>query len=242
MVDQFTLIAGSPFVCNGWPVYPPRLGDIRDIGYEAYQNHLNILMVSVQEICTALNLSLTEGLAQSGAIQLISYIPDLRVSLIGSLRFFLRKEVCYRDDVGYFVDEGQRVYLSLAEIYAIRKVILSFCNIKDDVDQAPVSFKNERARRTYEKIQKCKAAKRQKYASAQYNAAMELPNLIGAVAAYSPSYNLLNIWGLTIYQFYDQFARLDGKVQLEVISQRWAAWGKDKFDLAVWRTPIARSE
>jgi hypothetical protein len=63
---------------------------------------------------------------------------------------------------------------------------------------------------------------------------MELPNLVAAVSAKHNSYNLFNIWGLTVYQLYDQFARIDIGVQLDIYGTRWAAWGQDAFDTGIW--------
>lgn len=40
-----------------------------------------------------------------------------------------------------------------------------------------------------------------------HNKDMELPNLVTAVAVQSNSINFINIWDLTIYQFYEQFKK-----------------------------------
>lgn len=112
--------------------------------------------------------------------------------------------------------------------------ILQLCCVEDTVTP-PKKFRNEKARKIYELIQSRKAeqAKNTKKVRKE-NPDTALPNLISAFCAFSPSYNLTNVWGLTIYQFYDQYHRLDSKIQLDVFGLRWAAWGKKDFDFSLW--------
>ena len=100
-------------------------------------------------------------------------------------------------------------------------------------------FASEKARRIWEKCQKGKAQMRK---ASKQDINMELPNLIGAVAARSGGYTLLNIWDLTVYQLYDQFTRTNVNVQMDIYASRWAAWGKDDFDVAMWFKNISKKE
>ena len=232
-VDNYALMSGAPIRHGEFIVYPPTLADIRDVGYENYQSYISLFLLSQSDIFSLIGVPEAEQTLQSfSPIQLITIIPDLRATLLRSLRFFLHQEVCYTDALGFFLDLNSRVYLSLNQILDLRAVILKLCCIEDKTIQETVSFQSERARKTYEKIQKHKSKKKQN--SRVNDADMELSNLVGAVAAYSPTYNLLNIWGLTVFQFYDQFERLSGKIQLDVIGQKWAAWGTEDFDFSVW--------
>ena len=63
-------------------------------------------------------------------------------------------------------------------------------------------FASEKARRIWEKCQKGKAQMRK---ASKQDINMELPNLIGAVAARSGGYTLLNIWDLSVYLLYVHF-------------------------------------
>lgn len=240
VVDQFTLISGAPCQCGDFVVYPPTLEMIRDIGYDNYRSYVSLFLLSQRDIFAMLDIGDDAGvLKELSPIQLITVIPDLRVTLLCSLRFFLRQEIFYTKDLGFFLDEVKQQQIPLSAIMDIRRVILAFCKVEDDTIQEPITFRNERARLTYEKAQKHKAQKKQK--AAPSNTDMELHNLIGAVAAFSQVYNLLNIWGLTVYQFYDQFERLSSKRQLDVIGQKWAAWGTDDFDFSLWFKSTSKS-
>lgn len=238
-VDYLSLISGRPYCVDNIYVYPPRLEEISQVGYSTYESFLSIFFLSAVDIGRIIGLEDGQLPSSITSIQLITRIPELRAALLRALSFFLHADVLYADDVGYCIQRDDNVeYLSLDQIRDIRSVILQFCNIQDDTETAPVKFKNARAKEIYEKIQRKKAEKQKASATSSESLSMTLPNLISAVAAYSPTYNYLNIWQLTVYQFYDQFARLNDDLQLKVFGQRWAAWGTDNFDFSVWYRPL----
>lgn len=237
MIDKFTLISGEPYKLDDVVVYPPTLRDIRAVSYERYQLMLSILLMTKEDILKLIGAEEAREKIEFDVLQLITLIPEFRSALLQALSFFLRQEVRYSDDVGYFVNDESTI--SLERIWEIRKAIVEFCHVEDPNEDQNVTFYNEKAKKVWEKIQKRKAAqKKQKQAN---DRGTDLANLIGAVCAYSNTYNLLNIWDLTIYQFYDQFARLDTKIQMGVYGQRWAAWGKDDFDFSLWRRALDNS-
>lgn len=242
-VDYMTLISGVPFQTCGVLVYPPTLRDIQNIGYDIYESFLSIFFLSLSDLMKGLGVNAADIPKTTTSMQVITKIPDLRAALLRSLRFFLHSDIRYADDVGYFITSGdQQLYLTLNDIKEIRGVILQLCNLQDDMEPTPVTFKNAKAQQIYEKIQAKKAEKQKMQKQSSSSFITSLPNLISAVAAYSPTYNLFNIWDLTVYQFYDQFARLNDSAQMQVFGQRWAAWGTEDFDFSVWYRPLFKSQ
>ena len=240
-MDQFTLISGAPYSCDGILIYPPKLGQIRDIGYAQYQMFLSIFLMTKEDILEMIKIDSSHAdEVEFNTLQLITLIPEFRESLLRSLNFFLHANVRYSDEYGYYFEDTEEI-IPLKKIWLIRRAILKFCCVNDESDSEPLRFRNEKAREIWEKIQKHKAAARKQKRSGTGDKSMDLPNLIGAVCAYSSSYNLLNIWDLTVYQFYDQFARLDNRIQIDVYGQRWAAWGKEDFDFSIWRKALNQS-
>ena len=235
IVDYLTLIRGRPYCVNGIKIYPPLLDEIAEITYQTYESYLSIFFLSAVEIGRLIGLQDGALPPTMTSIQLITYIPELRAALMQALSFFAHAEISYSEEFGYFtkMDDGIH-YISLDDIRNMRSVILQFCNIHDDAEVAPVKFKNAKAKEIYEKIQRKKAEKQRMASSSKDLLSMTLPNLISAVAAFSTTYNYMNIWQLTVFQFYDEFARLSDKIQLDVHGQRWAAWGTEDFDFSVW--------
>lgn len=239
VVDYMTLISGRPYEYHGLLVYPPTLDDIAAIRYQTYESYLSIFFLSAMDIGAIIGVQNESLPPTTTALQLITCIPDLRDALLRSLSFFIREEILYSDEFGYYSirDSGIK-YIAIDDIREIRSIILQLCNIQDTAETQPVKFRNEKARQIYEKIQKKKAERQAKSAFSKDSLSMTLPNLISAVSACSPTYNYFNIWQMTVYQFYDQFARLNDNLQLQIFGHRWAAWGTDNFDFSVWYRPL----
>lgn len=199
---------------------------------DRYQSYLSILLSNPADFLEPLGIEeeVLDTLPQDSLI-FLTLFPPLRNELITAVSFFIDKTLSYDDEVGYLV-EGEAI--SLDDLRSIRRIILQLCCV-DDTVTPPKKFRNEKAKRIYELIQSRKAeqAKASK-GRRKVNPDMELSNLISSFCAFSPSYNLTNVWDLTIYQFYDQYHRLDSKIQLDVYGLRWAAWGKKDFDFSAW--------
>ena len=232
-VDAFTLISGSPYPYKGLlNIKPPSLDMIRQAGYSRYSGYLSVLLSTPEDFLEALGVDaskLTD--LPTDPLIFMTLFPSLRNELISAVSFFIDEPLSYDEEIGYMVGEES---LSLDDLRNVRSVILQMCCIEDTVTP-PKKFRNQKARKIYELIQsrkaeQAKAAKKNR----KENPDTALPNLISAFCAFSPSYNLINVWGLTIYQFYDQYHRLDSKIQLDVFGLRWAAWGKKDFDFSLW--------
>ena len=124
--------------------------------------------------------------------------------------------------------------MTLADVLDILQQV---CCIKsnDPLDDPKPKFKNEKARRLYERM--LKANKKENKRKAQkdfYN--MSLPNIISATAAKNPGLNIINIWDATLFQLYDQFEKAQNDDAHYMNSVRVAVWGdeKNQFDPSLW--------
>lgn len=227
-IDAFDLISGAPIYVDDIVVYPPTLGEIRQIGMRKYQECVSVLLSSPEDF---LPLEQIETLnVPRDPLIFITGVQPLRDAFVASLSFFLHQQVTYSDDTGYAASEN---IVSFDQLRTIRSIILKLCCVTDSQSAPPTKFRNEKARMIYEKIQKRKL-EQEKTKKKKGDPDMELSNLLSALCAFSPTYNLLNVWDLTIYQFYDQYMRLNNKIRLDVIGLRWAAWGKEDFDFSIW--------
>lgn len=160
--------------------------------------------------------------------------------LLDGLSFFIRGDIEFQPQSRAFAvgNEDKPVGIITRDNYTeLKDAILAFSLPNGESDKE-LKFSSESARRVYERCEAGrKKAKRQK-PDAQNAADYDLGNIISAIATEHNSLNLLNIWGLTPYQLYNQFARVDRKVQLDVVSLKWAAWGSDPFEFDTWRKAI----
>lgn len=236
-LDYFTLLACTPEVPYRFndhiELFPPTLDDIRRLGYGVYQGYTNILTANKFDLAEMLGLKADE--IKGDTLVFITLLPFFREAYMAALSFFIRQNVHYDDDTGYSLEDG--TFLSMDEIRELRKLILQFCYIEDKEDAGRLKYKNAKAKKIYERIQALKA-EQAKSRKQKANPDMELSNLIGAVCAFSSGYTLINIWKLTIFQFYDQYIRLNTKVQMDISGVRWAAWGKEDFQWDLWHKAI----
>lgn len=251
-LDKGDLLSGMdiplPSLCT---IRVPHLNDIRGgtgIGFAAYYRHIHILSLDQEAAFSAMGLTdywkrlPAEEQQAMGLFSVLAALPSSRQLLGEALSFFLCENVAYDERSGIFglTTSGAGGHIQPAgavtqENYdGIRDAILQV-NCLAGTDTAPVKFRNQKAREIYEKVQLHKKALDK---PRKGDGSVTLPNIIGAVAASHPSYNLLNIWDLTVYQLYDQFARLNRLHQIDISARRWAAWGKDPFDFALWYKDI----
>ena len=231
-VDELTLIAGTPIQYKGiCKIRQPSLGDIRDIGLNGYHDILSMFLLSKDTVLKTLHIENSQELDEYSVFDLIGLIEELRGLLIGAFRFFLDSEVKWCEETGWNIGDTP---VTTDELYDIRQIILKISCITDPaIEEKTPNFANKKAEEIWKKIHKGRAVAKAS-SNQKHDANMELPNLVAAVSAKHNSYNLFNIWGLTVYQLYDQFARIDIGVQLDICGTRWAAWGQDAFDTGIW--------
>lgn len=239
-IDAFTLISGSNIDWNGLvTVYQPRLKDIRDVGYENYQTYLNIMLLSKSHLLSTMGIQDPRIADAIDLYALLGEDPLSRDLIVKAFSFFLTEPLSYRNG-SFFIGD---LPVTAKILDQIKLLILELSYIKLPEQPKKPNFASKAAEELWYKLQKGKQEFEQaKAKSKSVDENMSLPNLISAVAAEHQGYNLLNIWDLTVYQLYDQFARINTKVQIDVYGQRWAAWGKEDFDTSIWFKNISRKE
>lgn len=228
-IDHFQLLRGQEarIHINGFcEVQQPTLGEIAAVGYDLYQGYISTFLVKKSELLKSLGVEDGPEYDPYSLWDLMLAIPELRANLLAALEFFVVGDVSVEN--GNICVDGQP--LSNMDLHDIAAAVAKISCIEMD-DESQHVFASEKARRLWEKMQKGRAELR-KAKNADGN--IDLLNLISAVSARGCGYTLLNIWDLTVYQLYDQFARINVGVQMDIYSSRWAAWGKDDFDVSLW--------
>lgn len=234
-ISQMKLERGSPITVSKYCILrQPKLSEIDDLGYERYQSFLSVFLIDKKELLKSLGAEDGPDFDAYTLYDLIAAIPELRAHFAEALAFFVIGQVSH-DSNGFYVDGH---LLVKEELQDLSVAIMQMSYIEVDEESQHV-FASEKARRIWEKCRKGRAALRKEQ---RKDANMELPNLIGAVSARGCGYTLLNIWDLTVYQLHDQFARMNVNVQMDIYSSRWAAWGKDDFDVSMWFKNIFKKE
>ena len=237
----FDLISGADIFYNNITIRQPTLGMIRDkIGSDLYYSYLNIIVLNKETLLDAEELQINynqiskEDIDSLSIFNLILIQPVLRELLMEALSFFICENIVF--DSTHFCylvldDEDNCVDFINDENYQPIQTAIKKINCIDSEDDTPKKFKGKKAKKIFERCQSGSKAFNQ---TKKVDKNMSLDNIISSVCIQHNSYNLLNIWDLTIYQLYDQFARLNIKNQVDISSLKWAAWGTEPFDFSIW--------
>lgn len=107
---------------------------------------------------------------------------------------------------------------------------------KSASDEDDYNPSNELAKSIAEKLKRSKEIVEKSKALESDGDGLTIPDIISAVSAMSNSLNKLNIWDLTIYQLYDEFARLT-KIDNYRLQIQASMWSSD-IEIEHWSEPI----
>lgn len=203
----------------------PTVNDIRKIG-GLYPAFMEVLCLDDSELAERLNTPL------SGASRYEFVVSNQRIREFYTqiFAFFFTQTVTFQSTANSWVlTEGNDCVGTIHEenFFDVCNAIL-ICNHLEPKSARPPVFYNERARLIYEKMKLSPLKKQRNGLRAS------LADIVSALSANSHTYNLFNIWGLTVYQLYDQFYKVNQRVHFDVASRQWAAYPSEKFDLSQW--------
>ena len=244
--EELILLGGASLKVSDLHVRQIQLNDLRSSdtgGIDKYHQLLSIISIGHEDILKCLRLEekysqLSEAeRALFTSYYLLTEVPSLRQCLSEALSFFISEPLQWDGRRHVFCTDGNgggsQGQISDDNYMAVRRAImLSNCLSVDDVESQ--KFKGKRGRAIYERIMAGRAAAQKQKERSGTSDSLTLPSIVSAVAARHNSINLLNIWDLTIYQLYDQFAQLNKNFQVDVSSLKWAAWGTEQFDYSLW--------
>lgn len=217
----------------------PFLRDIAKIGYRRYSYYIELLAMQPRDFFARQTQSedsdnlydlLPEQEKQELTMfRLLTSNEAVRDDLAAAFELFLDGRVVFKTGENCFVvnetiEDGVKVAdgrITERSYDEIAAVCLQLVCVQGE-NAKSLKFKNERARRFYEKFQK---KKREAAKSSKPNRCFELANIVSVLAGYSESVNYHNIWGLTVYQVYDLFKRQQRKNQTAIRDHNYAVWG-----------------
>jgi len=258
ILDYGTQLSPDPITLSIGTLKKPRLKDISRISFSTFNTYEVFLKCSPKEYYTKIlksngGIEKWNAIADSDKDILTMYTllkDDVQLQNIYTqlFNFFFEERVVFKE--GFFIllygdieqnneiaPENIRGVISEDTFPQIIDIIQQICCIhsKADEDAADQNFKNDIARKLFEKMQKAlKKQEEERKVKADKN--LSLSNIISSVSALHPSINLINIWDLTIFQLYDTFRRMQGNLIFDMNSTSVSVWGdeKNKFDQTLW--------
>ena len=259
-LDYFTLLCPEPISLSIGTIRHPTLRDIGELTFNKFMVFEMYMKLKPYDYFKTLEFGDTkfwnslsdEEKKQLSMYDLIQHEKFARAVYLELLNFYFLERVIYRDGFLIIIDtddyktpsddivlEDMNIISVLNEktFYEVLDILQQMCCIKNDnpMDEVKPKFKNEKARRLYERMLKAKEKENKRKAQKDfYN--MSLPNIISATAAKNPGLNIINIWDATLFQLYDQFEKAQNNDAHYMNSVRFAVWGdeKNQFDPSLW--------
>lgn len=234
-----------------YPLFIQRIGHIKsptlreiwspEITYPTYNMYINLLLIDLQYYCETVNPAQSEWFnslsdqdkQNMNIFDIIVSDKNLCEQYRTMLDFFFVENVGWDDHDKVFytftnkANDGKPIALGVIgkDIWIdLCDIILQRCGVKSkNTKEEKPKFKNKIAEKIWLKTQEAKKKQKEKESKS-----MGLPNIISAVAAFSKTLNIINVWDMTVYQLYDQFKRIRNNVFFDISSTSVAAYGDEK--------------
>lgn len=230
---ELQLLRGKDIYVGNIKIKPYTLDEITKIGYSLYYNYLQFFCLKPKDFFELDNdeLDMIEDytvydiLMKSGHAKLIE-------NFFLAIQFFLRQKIIdYKDEVikledNNIIDSG--IFNDISTIIQLQNGVRSL-----NEDESEFNPKNKNAEEVAEKIRKA----REKINSnkVKNNEKLNLADLISAFSAYNNNISILDVWSLTMYQFNDQFKRIQLISEFDIsIRSLLAGAEPDNIQLKHW--------
>lgn len=236
VLSKYDLISPSPYYMDGvGHVKAIKLSEI-DALFDKVATYDAYTAIVSGNASTYVKLFKLEDADEKTAYEILTHYREITNWALLAYNFFFTEEVVYLDDAKQFVlydKESDSVtgYITAKNFEEVSSVILQRCALSGgDRKAEEPKFKNEKARRNYEKMY----GKTPKDYADREN--YDLGNIIAHLAAKGDGLNILNIWDMSVYNVYDQFMIARKLEAHEVTATSLAVWGdkENKIDLDSW--------
>lgn len=211
----------------------PFLKDISKISFETYNLYISLLLINSKKFA---ELFLSEYQIDETAelYNLIILVKEIRDIYSDIFSFFLKSNVVFNNENNIFInlDDDNNVIgmINQSNFKLLTSVILQTNYIGEKNKEITGKVKSKRVQDLLDKISQEKA---KISATKKSDVNLSLPNVISALCTKHNSINMLNIWGLTVYQVYDQFYRQNNLNIISTRERNYSVWGGE-FDFTEW--------
>ncbi len=196
--DELKLLKGSSFFIDEIEIKPFTIGEIVDIGYQKYQEFLNIFILDVEDILK----EIPEGFEDIKVFDILlnSGSEDLLEILLKSIDFFLcPQKIDIKRELNIILINDKIInrnnWDEICKIIQLQNCVKK--ELKEGYNPA-----NEEARKIIEKI------KENKKNAPKPKELITLSSMISGLGWKANNINIFDVWDLTVYQLYDGLNRL----------------------------------
>ena len=239
------LLAGETVYVGDIPITPLTLREIARIGYTKFQTSIGFISITLDEMIESIDdfeiqarLKAERHMYKVFDLYMVS--DDMKELVIESFNLLFQTENVIIDgelvgNISIIIDD--KYVIDRDNFDDVVSMIQAQNNPeKSSVDKDDYNPANELAQSIAEKLKKGKEIVEKSKALETDGDGLTIPDIISAVSAMSNSINKLNIWDLTIYQLYDEFARLT-KIDNYRLQIQASMWSSD-IEIEHWSEPL----
>lgn len=175
--------------------------------------------------------------------EIVTSSATLRTLYTEALSFFMLENVMYDSSHQFFIsyidDGGDEEKLSgiinSENLDEVRASILLMNYVSPTKANVDVQFASQRAKELWERAQKYLA---EQEVQKESDPAMSLGNIISKLCTIHPSYNLFNVYDLTVFQLYDAFFQLCYMRSIAFSEAVVSNHGSKEFKYSDWMNPV----
>lgn len=243
---------GTPvFIDDICAVYPAKIGEIVDIGYEEFQKYLGIIIAEKpaaqdknQEMA-----ALLEDITDFQYLILMSQLDKTTNNLLKSaFRFFTHEDVTFILDPPQIVvgPVEEKHILNEEKFSDLQRLIRRMYFVEQEGEEIIINPDDSKAtkklkmqmRANREKVRQAKARR-----AAREKSDLKFSDLIGSITINNCGLNMENIWNITYYAFHDQLKRMGWRDQFDINNRAAMAGAKIKKEqLKHWMRSIASND
>ena len=257
--DYFDMLSGEPLRVQGvGHIKSPYLRDIcpaSGIGYRAYNLFLHFLSWDKEDLLKYDQLMEYRGASKLNrecfsTFDIATLLPQTRELCRGVLSFFITENITWDEAARkfiVFVENDREHHEEPASIIGeidrenfddVRSMILQMNFIGLDKESEPIKHSSEKSKELWEMAQKYLMEQAKTNGDKEDKPEYHLGNIISKICVAHPSYNLLNVFDLTVFQLYDSFFQL-GYIRSSNLSERiFSNHGGETFKFEDWLKPI----
>lgn len=253
--DYFDMLSGEPIYVQGiGHLRSPQLREIcpqSGIGYRAYNLFLNFLTWDKEKLLKYDQLMQYRGASKLNRnvltfFDVATLLSQTREFCRGVLSFFMVEDLIWDDATRRYIvmttDEAPEIVgeINRENFEEVRRLMLQLNFVGLDKDDTPAAHSTDKAKELWEEAQGF-LKEQAENTSAENKPEYHLSNIISKICAIHPSYNLFNIYALTIFQLYDSFFQIGYMRSAELSERIFSTHGGDKFKFEDWLKPILKN-
>ena len=242
VIDELKLMRGSPVEIKGMGMYHSfSLGDLEAIGIDKYENWLHMLTIDGEDLKKMLNIDEDKNFSTFDFILANCIHGDgaFMKDVIEAFSYMFRTPVTFSEQGHFIVGENDDCHVISEDNYETFRAVLRLANCIDNKEDVVENPSNSKAAEILRKRKE--ARKKLKEAKGAENEGEPLTwgDLVSILCANGNGITLENVWGLSIYAFNKQFARMQMLEEYDIgIRSLLAGAKKEDIELKHWMSAI----